>query len=570
MKINGTFKIKGGFTMEEFEKIYEIAQATGQVEFVQKMEALTENIRAQKFINVAVTGMRNGGKTTFINQIVGSEVWEPGRMDDDEKTLRVSFEPIPDDKIFQCILAENADWQKLGVILYEMREENFQTQNNFIDAVFLIISAMAPFSKNELDFLESTAALGRQVVLNGMSYLKETDREKVLAYVKKINDARSLPPVIVMDSGEDLGALARAAIPTTEALQKIRANKINAIFSYVLTELEETAKKKIDAAVADAAARVEKKAARLAEMRENFYSLRVSADSCKNRAVQEIGDRIDTQIQNTVAVVLEAIEKGGASAEIQKTAEEKFNTIAKAALDSLNESFLTDLRRINTDAKILNVPGWSADTAAALEEFAPSKNFSGFSEISITPDKSKSPKTPVMLGAGVGAIAFFSLPPIVNIIGSVAALGAGFISSLKNKKARENAALADKLTEVFRNSAQEVKTLINKIAEKSYGEINSQLNRAEENLEEPVNEPIVEDAETTRLKEILAECGQIRADFENAPITVTIETREPEIASAEVASAPKIAPAEVAPAPEITSAEVASEPKPDVLRLQWM
>ena len=75
--------------MEVIQNLHEIAEVIKQTALVEKTEALVELIRKQEFTHIAVTGARNSGKTTFINESIGREVWEPGTLDEDEKPLRI-------------------------------------------------------------------------------------------------------------------------------------------------------------------------------------------------------------------------------------------------------------------------------------------------------------------------------------------------------------------------------------------------------------------------------------------------------------------------------------------------
>ena len=56
--------------MNEYDEMRLVAKEVECVDFVNKMEALSNGLKSQELTKVAVTGLRNSGKTTFILSLI--------------------------------------------------------------------------------------------------------------------------------------------------------------------------------------------------------------------------------------------------------------------------------------------------------------------------------------------------------------------------------------------------------------------------------------------------------------------------------------------------------------------
>lgn len=481
--------------MGEFEKLYDVAQAVNQDEFVRRIENVAEAVAQQKFVNVVVTGTRNSGKTTFINRVVGSEVSEAGKMDDEEKPLRVSFEPLPENENFQCILAENEPWREKSVVLYELRENDLldgnalKAENYPFDLVFFLISATAPFRLDDLNFLKAMPLLQRRVVVNGLSYVPEDEREKVLKYIDRINAANGFPPVIILDDSKELGEKVLAVIPSGSELQELRAKKYSAIFNYTLEQLRQTIQSKIaeNAAARDFAANNFSAATENKKIAIRLGELRADAMKYKNSSTASCLENLDGHFATVAAKILSVAEKSKLKdAEIQRLAEEEYVSAGKAVLEKLQEKFFEDLQRISSSARVLGVANLRERVEARLnqisvETMSPS---SPFVRITSDTEKNSGKGKSILISAGILAsgLILSPLPTVASVAGSViAAAGAGVLYG-KNKNAEREQTLAINLKSAFMQGADNIKTTALNGAEKCYGEIIAQLQQEEENL----------------------------------------------------------------------------------------
>lgn len=89
----------------------------------------------------------------------------------------------------------------------------------------------------------------------------------------------------------------------------------------------------------------------------------------------------------------------------------------------------------------------------------------------------------------------------------MAAVGYGLLSYMKNKE-RENKQAIDALHETIRQAIENIKELIRKLAEISYGKITEQIARGEEAITELP--PVKIESGIAELNDILQLCEQIK------------------------------------------------------------
>lgn len=513
--------------MGEFEKIYDIARELDCMDFIKRMEMIIENVNSQKFINVLVTGTRNIGKTTFINKIVGSEVWESGNMDDEEKPLRVSFEPpIPDDEFFQNILAENEAWRAKNVVLYEMRENDLISENSLIeemypfDLVFFLISATAPFRLDDLNFLKALSPLRRQVVVNGISYIHEHEREKVLNYINRLNAENGFPPVIVMEDDKDLGEIVRNFIPEDSELKEIRTQKLNDISLHILEKLERLIQDKIiqnEAAAKSFVAISSSDALENKKIILRLGELRADTLEYKNLASGSCIEKLDERFESITGKILNIIENSKLKEnEIQKLVEQEYLNLGKSVIEKFQETFLADLQKISSSARILGVPNFNEKVRQSLDKISDTMNISikplsPFGRIQDeTKNSSKNSSLFISTGILAGGLILSPLPTIISVAGSVvAAAGAGAMY-VKNKNSERTAILEGNLKKAFREGVDNIKKLVWNFSDKCYGEIVEQLKKAEEDLSNVKPDLTRYDEEAAQLNSLLAKCQQLK------------------------------------------------------------
>lgn len=510
--------------MEEFQKFYEIANMVNLTEFVKRIENLISTIRTQNFTKIAVTGVRNVGKTTFINKIVGTEVWEAGNMDEDEKPLRISFEPLNDDENFNCILKVEQNWHDLKAIIYELREQNLIKENSLseemypLDVVFFIISATAPFTKSEIDFLKALSLLQRQVIVNGMFYVKESDREKVKNYISKINNSLNLPPVIFIEDDEkqNLGKIIRNILPSYIELNELRENKCKSVMEHTLNVLEQAVRKAIQDTENESSESARSFAIKTDGLRSNCYTLRMDVEDYKKNAVGRIVKDLSDDREKLFEELVEAANKNRNADKIQEGFEKKYKLLSISAVETLQRIFMEDLRKIDSSAGLIGVPNWCEDTAKQLEKFSPENILKNLEpkKLNATSSNSKDINKTALIGTGIlaGGMLLAPLPAAISIGGAVIAAAYGAFSYMKDKK-RGNREDFNVLHDFISKGLENIDSWIRKIADISYSKITEQILIGEKslsNLNTAQNE-----SKISELNDLLKVCNQIRENLNN-------------------------------------------------------
>ena len=236
--------------MGSYSVLKNLARQADCLEIAVRAEKQALQLTEQNHTNIVVTGERGSGKTRLINRLVGFEVWEEGRMDDEEKPLRVAFEPLEEDARFHCLMAANQQWYNEAAVFYEFQEEDILFSGchtdylDTMDVVLFLISARAPFSINQVNALRALNPLKRYVVLTGLDTIASKDQAKVLEYVNRFIKSLDLPPVIVWRENieQDLGRTLRNMLPAFEELQELRAQHISHCKRVAIAKVREKAK----------------------------------------------------------------------------------------------------------------------------------------------------------------------------------------------------------------------------------------------------------------------------------------------------------------------------------------
>jgi len=469
--------------MEQFQNLYPVAELLDCMPYVEQMEKTASAIESQRKTVVVVTGMRSSGKTTAVNRMVGSEVREPGNMDDEEKPLRVSFEPMGDDERYQCVLMANREWNSRDALIFEFREENICQESQLTeeimaaDKVFFLISATAPFNRSEVSLLKKMKTLDCQVIVNGIDNVKESDRQQVMDYIAKINDSLDLPSALYMEESDaDFGRKIRNALPGYEEQEEKRRKRIDSIVQSTVLRLNEILKKQT--------AELEKKKDREADdfrikkVKADCYTIRMDIEDCKGKAIRKVADSLDGAVSAMVAAIArkyadEPMEK------IQKAAEKEYENKAVSAISVLQECCEKDLQKVKANAALLGIPNLDITECDLRKHLMadPKKRMEKVKDASAQSQNS----TKILIGTAViaGGFLLAPIPTIANIAGAAVSAGVGGNMYIKEKKEEKEKGLEASLKAAFSSGMENIKGLVTEQADLGYGEITKALQKSE-------------------------------------------------------------------------------------------
>lgn len=479
--------------MERFQALRSVAERAGCADVARKAEQTADNLLKQKRIKAVVTGMRGSGKTTLLNQMVNSHVREPGNMDDEEKPLRVSFEPMEDDERYDCKLVVNREWNSRDAILYELRDYEVYDDGALTpemddkDIVFFMIAANAPFNINEVRILKALSPFRRQVVLTSLDVIKPEEKRKILEYVDKINASLALPPVYVWEEDKDVGRDLRNLMPVWDESSELRQKRIDAIFAKALDDVESAVK----AAQADNERQTEAASRNNAEAgtavkraQNNWYTLRADLLERQNKVSLEVTEGLKMAGNAAAQRLLKAGREVGFSEEWRKSfvreAVAAYENLFRARLDVLRDAYVKDVRKAASDAEFLNLMGYQRAEFADLEKYAPHEvsqaagNASGqFTAPSVSkmPDiESDSFKVLIGTGALVIGFALVPLPPIVKALGATASAGVGGSMMMKKRGEEMEGEFARQYQVAFGKNLSVMQESLLDVTSKCYGQ----------------------------------------------------------------------------------------------------
>lgn len=241
--------------MKQFEDLKTAAEKVGYMDLFKGAEDRIRNLEHREQTGVFIAGGANSGKTTILNGIVGTTLREPSFLTEEEKPLRVVFEKQDDDEAFECHVAANRFWNDEDAILYEVKNTDIFRENNepeqlldFADVVFYVVSAMMPFTSEDMEMIKALSFLHVKVVLNKMDQIDKDAQKKVAEYVTGICTTLGVgkPIIIQMSEWEKIAKDFRAALPLYDDRKLLRDNHERMIRREAVSGLLEKAEKRLD------------------------------------------------------------------------------------------------------------------------------------------------------------------------------------------------------------------------------------------------------------------------------------------------------------------------------------
>lgn len=495
--------------MDVLKKYYPLAEKLNCMPYIYEMEQKATQILDQEKTVVVVTGMRRSGKTTAINMMVGSEVWESGAGDDDEKPLRVSFEPMEENNNYQCISAMNHEWRERDAVILELREEYLIKDGVLADElmsadkIFFLISAMAPFNIDEVKLLKKMKGLNCQILVNGIEHIRESEREKVKGYISKINNSLGLTEEIYVDNTDgNFGKKVRDALPSYDEQKVLRDERVKLLANDVINCLEIKLNKMIEQNKEREKQRHSEQEtldSEVRRMQSSIYTLCTDVKEYKENAIQKAIAMLNGTSASMAEKVIQKSDINSATdiqAQMIHIMEKKNAEIQEV----LKKGYLENLKNINSAAILLGLPGWDNEVYHELEKNFPeikksvnnNKTAAPYTEfgqpIESNPllqkvsEKMSEESSKILIGTGVATVGFLvaPIPEIVSIVGGATAAGVGGNMYFKKRQEEKKHELKVCLKKAFAENNNFIKAQIRETVDCSYKKIIEELKKCED------------------------------------------------------------------------------------------
>lgn len=520
--------------MELFEKLLPLAVETGCEETVNRLKCQAEELLAQEDTHVVVTGGGNSGKTTLINHMVDNEIREESLLNEDEKPLRVVFQKTEDDDAYECRTVVNQAWYDEGAVLYEMKlqdilcgkDAGLKEVMNTKDVVLYMVSAIAPFTYEDVNAIQAMSGLSVQVVLNKLELIGEDSRDKVVQYVQNFceNIGLSSPVIPTAEDWDNMGKLIRNILPGTIERDGIRKKHAEAIYKSAVQLVETEGKNALAANQLQMEKAMENNILESLEMHEKQAKWRVlRADMLQN------GDKRSAEIQ---ADILEKSEKMGQKL-FEMGKEEHFNdqwmkeplskevmrlirSITESLKPKIEQMMQQDCRNMMDTAVregLVKTFDMSEPDLLAMTQIIDTQQY-------IVPEINtdrreeflggkKSKEILLSTGAAVGLFLLIPLPTSFCVVGGAAAVGIGSVSYIKEKGSWEDAQYQKEFLNYAKINCQNLADAISDSIRNYYDKIAAVLEKRGEAVITAEADQTVYKEREQKLQEIIASCQEL-------------------------------------------------------------
>ncbi|MBT9778598.1 hypothetical protein GPL15_19045 [Clostridium sp. MCC353] len=520
--------------MELFEKLLPFAADAGCEEAVNRLKSQAEELLAQEDTHVVVAGGANSGKTTLINRMVGNEVREESLLNEEEKPLRVVFEKRDDDDAYDCRTVMNQAWYDEGAVLYEMKIQDMfcgesgalKEVMNTKDIVLYMVSAISPFTYEDVNAIKAMSGLSVRVFLNKLELIDEESRGKVEKYVQDLceNMGLSSPVIPKTEDWDNMGKLIRNLLPGTIERNDIRKRHVEAVYKSAVGLVEAEANK----ALAENQLQLEK-------TMENHISESLDAHEKQSKwgilraDMLENGDKLSELIKGDIQDRAEKLGRKlfdmGKEARfsdpwLKKTLPKETQKALRSLTENLKPQIEIGMRR---DTRTM------MDTAVQeglVERFDLSEpDFMAMTQVihiepyvvpEMAPDgkkefgrEKKSKEILIGTGAALGLFLLIPLPTVFSVAGGAAAVGIGGAAYLKEKGSWEDAQYQRELYHYAKINCQNLADAIGDSIRNYYDKIAAILAERGEAVKAPEVDQTAFKEREQRLQEIIDGCQEL-------------------------------------------------------------
>lgn len=444
--------------MEQFKELTEAAEKIGCADLLKEADERIRKLDNRKQTGVFIAGGANSGKTTILNGIVGTQLREPELITEDEKPLKVVFEKQEDEEAFECRLVANRFWNNEDAILYEVKNTDIFQENkepgsllDAADIVFYVVSAVMPFSGEDMEAVKALSFLRVKVVLNKMDLLDEDSQKKVEEYVAGICATLGVgaPIVIRTLEWEGIAKEFRAALPTYEERELIRKEHEQMLRRETISEMLG----KVEERLSELRLCYEKDRAEQLELSMEMQEKQALWGKLRTRMLEQ-GAELSADVSRNIKTMRAELSEKLGKADIgergpeylQRQMEKEMERLAKQQSSFAEEKVKEDFRKMMESAVNLGLVKGFDFNDAEFSELTSIKIIDMKSVVdpeSCSDGTGANDKRSMILAGTAAAIGLFiilPLPTAVSWAGGIAAAGIGgseYVRSTKEMRERE-------------------------------------------------------------------------------------------------------------------------------------
>lgn len=495
----------------KFDRLAEIAKEVGCEDYVKDAQKKAQETISNSRLSIAVTGRANVGKSVLINRMISMEVVEEGAIpDEDPRPVRICFERTPDNERYRCITVINGAWNERDAEIYELHECNSDEIADK-DFVLFVVSAMTPFTAQEVTWLKSISGIPCQVVLSCMNLIPEKSRDKIIEYAGKMTDSLGLPPAIVFEdsSAQDIGRTIRNLLPDYNDLRETRASRSKAIFESAVSHVESAIKQAMNDDAALLAEAEKRKRESIRRRKEGYEHLHADVVRCQVNTANNVTEGVEQEIRRMFNGLLEdgrASDFGDTWLEgLKVSVPQSISSMLEHRFKILEQLYAKDLATIQSDADFMKLEDFDFKDEAQTRVEGHSVRFD-------TEIQGNSSMRDTLIGTGLalGGLALLHFPIATKVISSAAVL-AGSAALIKKARHNERASqLTQKFNEQIFAQSRDIEEILRKATDERYKPLSEWL-KAKADTPDTAGEDLLTSSPRKELLEgLILECNHMK------------------------------------------------------------